>query len=172
MRRLIIVPFAGSVAALSLLIGAFVPTTAHAETRATRFGTLSTDADNRLLLNRRAVSPAVLGNNYLSFVETYEFADHDLVLVRDNGGEACPAMFYIVRVSRAGAVPAGPFGTCSDDVTTARTPAGLTLSMPGFAGPMEPEAAQLRAARTPHRYSYANGRVTEVLVPAASRRRR
>lgn len=127
----------------------------------TRFGSLTIDNDRTLLFNGRKVTPAVVGNNSLDLGDPIRIGETDVVLVRDNGGTACPSLFYFVTVSKTGASATKAFGTCGDVTSVKRMGNSIQLITPGFRGPFEPEAAQLRAARQRHVFVYRAGLVTK-----------
>lgn len=146
---------------LFIALLAAVPVAAHAAEYPTRFGNLVVDEDNLLHFKGQAVEAKVQGNNSLSVEATYQFPGYDLVLVQDNGGTGCPAEYYVVKVTRAGAVATEAFGTCSDLARPVKTKTGLTVSMPGFASQVQGEAAERRAARERHTFTYAAGQISE-----------
>jgi len=128
---------------------------------ATRFGSLTVDDDKTLLFNGRKVTPPVVGNNSLSMGDPIPIGATDVVLVLDNGGTACPSLYHFVTVSKTGARATKAFGTCGDVTSVKRTGSSIRLIMPGFRGPFEPEAVQLRAARQQHIFVFRSGVVTE-----------
>jgi hypothetical protein len=134
---------------------------AEASDLQTRYGILKIDDTNLLFFQGVPVKPRVEGNSFLSFEGKFEFPNYDLVLVQDTGGTACPAQYYVIRVSRGGAVPSKSFGTCSDLIHVTRMKEGLLVNMPGFMGPFEGRRAHERAARQQFAYSYRNGTVVE-----------
>lgn len=113
----------------------------------TRFGTVSVrDDDKALLFKGKPVQPAIEGNSNLHIVARYEWGADDVLLLQDTGGSACPAQFRIVQLSAKGLNTSPAFGTCSDLIYPsfdAKT--GVTVTMVGFAGPFESEAAQKKA---------------------------
>lgn len=123
----------------------------------TRFGDLSVSDDNVLLYQGKPLTPTVQGNNSLDITRTFQLSAGDATLVRDNGGTGCPAQFYLVVTSEAGARATKAFGTCSDTVKVAHDADSLSISMPGFAGPDEPEAEQRKAAAAQHVFLYRKG---------------
>lgn len=145
--------------ALSMLIGAADP--AWAEDLQTRYGILTIDDSNLLFFQGRPVSPRVEGNSFLSFEKRFEFPNYDLVLVQDTGGTACPAEYYVIKVSKLGATPSRSFGTCSDLIQVSRTAQGVTVSMPGFVGPFEPRRTREQAAKKRYLYKYNSGVIVE-----------
>lgn len=145
--------------AFFVLIAAAEP--ASAADLQTRYGILTIDDANLLFFQGTPVSPRVEGNSLLSFERRFEFPNYDLVLVQDTGGTACPAEYYVIKVSRSGASPSQSFGTCSDLIHASRTGQGLTVSMRGFMGPFEPRRTRERAAKKRYLYTYNHGAVVE-----------
>ena len=84
------------------------------EEAVTRFGSLTVNNRRTLEFNGRALEPAITGNNSLSLGEPMRLGATDVVLVRDNGGTACPYLYYFVTVSKFGAKAASSFGTCGE----------------------------------------------------------
>jgi hypothetical protein len=125
----------------------------------TRFGDLSISDDNVLLYQGKPLTPTVQGNNSLDVVRTFQVGADDVTLVQDNGGTGCPAQFYLVVTSEAGVRATKAFGTCSDTVKVAHDADSLSISMPGFAGPDEPEAEQRKAAAAQHVFLYRKGNI-------------
>ncbi|MDN4574796.1 hypothetical protein DBB29_19525 [Pandoraea cepalis] len=127
----------------------------------TPFGALSVNDNNLLMLNGKVLSPRVEGNNSLSFVAQAALRNRRAVLVQDNGGTACPAIYRWVIVSDGAYVLSPPFGSCSDLVSVAVDSDVLVVTMPGFVGPFEPAAAQKSAARKRMTYRYNGQTLTE-----------
>jgi hypothetical protein len=127
---------------------------------ATRFGSVTVDQDRSLLFRGRKLTPSVDGNNSLGLNNPIQIGDTDVVLVVDNGGTACPAMYYFVTVSKTGAQATKPFGTCSDLASVKQIGNSIRVIMPGYRGPHEPESAQLRASRQQHVFTFRAGVVT------------
>ncbi|MFM0504289.1 hypothetical protein [Paraburkholderia caffeinilytica] len=128
---------------------------------ATPFGKLSVSADNVLMLDDKPVNPGAEGNNSLSFVAQVALKNRRAVLVQNNGGTGCPAMYRWMIVSD-GSYTVGPeFGSCSDLVKVSIESGALVVTMPGFAGPSEPTLEQKRAARRHMKYGYDGKTLTE-----------
>ncbi len=126
----------------------------------TPFGEL-TVSDNVLLLNGKPVNPRVEGNNSLGFVAQVALKNRRAVLVQNNGGTACPATYRWVTISDGSYVISPEFGSCSDLVKVATVSETLVVTMPGFAGDLEPAAERKRAARTKMKYVYDGKTLTE-----------
>ena len=82
---------------------------------ATRFGALSVSEAGVLLFQSVPVRPTIEANNSLDLSQPYQIGASDVVLVTDNGGTACPALYYFVTVTTSGVrvTPSGsgPVGT-------------------------------------------------------------
>jgi hypothetical protein len=146
--------------ALLLLAGASA-LAQETSTITTRFGALTVNDAGMLLFKGTPVQPTIEANNSLSLSEPYQIGAADVVLVTDNGGTACPALYYFVTVTKSGAKVTPSFGSCSDLVKIKRTGASISVSMPGYQGPFESKRAQSRAARERHVFIYHAGVVTE-----------
>lgn len=127
----------------------------------TRFGALTVNDAGVLLFKGAPLQPTIEANNSLDLSVPYQVGSSDIVLVTDNGGTACPALYYFVAVTKAGAKATPSFGSCSDLVQIKRMGDSISVSMPGYAGPSEPKRAQTRAARERHVFIYRAGVVTE-----------
>jgi hypothetical protein len=135
---------------------------------ATRFGTLTLQrADDRVnfqgrvYFNGHALHPDVRGNNALYVRQTFQLAGADAVLFEDQGGAACPVLWYIVSVGPAGAASTPEFGSCGSLLGTAQNGPAIVVRTRGFLGPFEPQAARSRAAAETHVFLYRHGVVTE-----------
>ena len=127
----------------------------------TRFGALTVSDAGMLLFKGTPVQPTIEANNSLDLSQPYQIGVSDVVLVTDNGGTACPALYYFVTVTKSGARVTPSFGTCSDLIKIKRTGDSISVSMPGYQGPSESKRAQLRAARERHIFIYHAGVLTE-----------
>jgi hypothetical protein len=147
---------------ITLLLLAGISTSAQ-ETKSvtTRFGALTVSDAGVLLFKGSPVQPTIEANNSLDLGESFQIGASDVVLVTDNGGTACPAIYYFVTVTKSGAKVTPSFGTCSDLIRVKRVGDSVSVSMPGYQGPFESKRAQSRAARERHVYLYHAGVVTE-----------
>jgi hypothetical protein len=127
----------------------------------TRFGALTVSDAGVLLFKGTPVQPTIEANNSLDLSQPYQIGTSDVVLITDNGGTSCPALYYFVTVTKSGAKVTPSFGTCSDLIKIKRTGDSISVSMPGYQGPSESKRAQLRAARERHVFIYHAGVVTE-----------
>lgn len=127
----------------------------------TRFGSLSVGKDKTLEFNGRGLEPTITGNNSLTLGEPIRLGATDVVIVRDNGGTACPFLYYFVTVSKSGAKATPSFGTCGE--ITEVKPAGesITVVMPGYRGPFEPQKERREAQKQKHTFIFRNGAVKE-----------
>ena len=145
--------------ALLLLTGTSAPAQENSIT--TRFGALTISDAGKLLFKGTPVQPTIEANNSLDLSEPYQIGAADVVLVTDNGGTACPAIYYFVTVKESGAKVTSSFGTCSDLIKIKPAGDSISVSMPGYRGPFESKRAQNRAARERHVFIYRAGVVTE-----------
>lgn len=127
----------------------------------TRFGALTVSDAGVLLFKGTPVQPTIEANNSLDLSQPYQIGASDVVLITDNGGTSCPALYYFVTATKSGAKVTPSFGTCSDLIKIKRTGDSISVSMPGYQGPSESKRAQLRAARERHVFIYHAGVVTE-----------
>jgi len=145
---------------LLLLVGGSVAAQ-ETNTVSTRFGALTVDEAGVLLFKGAPFKPTIEANNSLDLGKPFEIGAADVVLVTDNGGTSCPALYYFVTVTKSGAKVSPAFGSCSDLITVKRNGESISVSMPGYQGPSESKKAQLRAAREKHIFIYHAGVVTE-----------
>ena len=127
----------------------------------TRFGALTLSDAGTLLFKGAPFKPTIEANNSLDLSKPFEIGAADVVLVTDNGGTSCPALYYFVTVTKPGAKITSSFGTCSDLIKIKRTGDSISVSMPGYQGPSESKRAQSRAARERHVFIYHAGVITE-----------
>ena len=145
--------------ALLLLAGAH--TLAQETKTITRFGALTISDAGKLLFKGNPFDPAFKPEDSLSLSEPYQIGATDVVLVTEDGGRACPALYYFVTITKSGAKVTTSFGTCSDLIKIKRNGDSISISMPGYQGPFESKRAQLRAARERHLFIYRAGVLTE-----------
>ena len=150
---------------IALLLFAGAGVQAQETTIQTRFGALTVNDGGVLLFKGAPLQPTIEANNSLALSEPYQIGSSDIVLVTDNGGTACPALYYFVTVTKSGAKATPAFGSCSDLIKIKRMGDSISLSMPGYAGPSKPKRAQTRAARERHVFIYRAGVVTEDSKP-------
>lgn len=127
----------------------------------TRFGSLTVGKDKKLLFKGRPLTPSIDGNNGLNLGELFRINDTDVVLVMDNGGSACPFMYYFITVSEAGAKATPAFGTCGELSRVKRTGGTFTVFMPGFRGPLESKRKREKAAKETHVFIFRDGVLVE-----------
>lgn len=125
----------------------------------TKFGVLSVNNENILEFNGKPVVPTVAGNNGLTLLDNFALGESNVVLVRDDGGEACPAMYYFAKIGREAVQMSDRFGSCSD-LAKAKLVGGVILvSMPDYSGDVDSRAA---VARHLCRYKYENGAIKQL----------
>jgi hypothetical protein len=146
--------------ALLLLASASAPAQ-ETTTIQTRFGALTVSDAGVLLFKGTPVQPTIEANNSLDLSKPFEIGAADVVLVTDNGGTSCPALYYFVTVTKSGAKVSPAFGTCSDLIKIKHIGDSISVSMPGYQGPSESKRAQQKAARERHVFIYRAGVVTE-----------
>lgn len=144
-----------------LLLAATSALAQETNSTTTRFGTLTVSDAGVLLFNGNPFIPTIEANNSLDLSGPFQIDATDVVLVTDNGGTSCPALLYFVTASKSGAQATPAFGTCSDLIKTKHSGDSISVSMPGYQGPMESKKAQTRAARERHIFIYRGGVVTE-----------
>ena len=137
-------------------------TVASAQSLRTRYGTVAVNADKVLLVNGQIMQPQVTGNNELHIVHRYQLRTMDLVLIEDVGGTSCPSTYYVLQMDRANSQVSHAFGTCATMGRVTQTATGLTFEMIGYSPPNSSRSMQQAAMREQHRYSYANGRISDV----------
>lgn len=107
----------------------------------------------------------VQGDMSLMIVDGYQTASSDIIVVRNSGRGACPALFRVVTLSEAGVVSTPEFGTCSDVVrvfTLGTDEPGLEFLMTEYRGPSVPIQERLQAAMKLRRFEFFNGQVRAV----------
>lgn len=149
------------IAASGSVFAQFTQLPQEAHEVATRFGSLTVGNDKTLLFNGRKLTPPIVGNNSLNMDDPIQIGATDVVLVLDNGGSACPSLYYFVTLSKTGARATRAFGTCGDVTSVKRMSNSIRVTMPGYRGPFEPESARLRAARQQHVFVFRAGAVTK-----------
>ena len=127
----------------------------------TRFGVVAVDKNATLTVNGEPVKPTVQGNSSLTLEKVFQLNDRDLVLVQDDGGQACPALYYIVILRRMNATTFGSFGTCAEYISAEQNGQSITMKLPGYSGPFEGQSSRAKSSRTIETFVYANGRMTE-----------
>ena len=153
----------------ALLFITLSATQVMADEMQTRFGKLTaTDrfakGDAILRLNGKQIQPKVEGNNGLSFVKVFQIGDSDAVLVQNDGGNGCPATYYLLTLSAKSTTVSPEFGSCSDLVETQQNGPQITVTMPGFASARDEakmSAAQRKKLYAPKTYVYKAGVVYE-----------
>lgn len=130
----------------------------YKKSESTRFGkVVIREQDNRLMFRGAAVTPALLGAYPSTIVAKYEIGTTDVLLVQETGGTSCPAQFRLIIVAREGIRSTDAFGSCSDVIYPKSDGARVIVSMPGFAGPFQPDREKEQARRTRLDYVFAGG---------------
>lgn len=140
---------------------------AGTKTIPTRYGDLTitfedrVNFEGRLFFHGKPLHPDVRGNNALYQRETFHLANADVLLFEDNGGTACPTLWYFVTMSSGGAAATHAFGSCGDLIGIARRGQTITVKAHGYAGPFESQAERAKAAPATHTYVFRDGVATE-----------
>jgi hypothetical protein len=127
----------------------------------TRFGDLTVGDDKVLLFRGHRLQPSIKGNSSLDVGRPFQIGATDIALVTDNGGTACPYLYYFVTLSESAAKTTPSFGTCNVAVSLKQNGETISVSMHGYRGPFEPEADRRMAARETHVFVFRDGAVTE-----------
>lgn len=106
----------------------------------------------------------IQGNNALHVVAHLEGQAHDIVLLQDTGGSACPALYRFATLTRQGIAVTPEFGTCSDIASLTLHKASHAVLLPmltfnGFQGPFEPDSERQRAHMQLYRFVLEDGQV-------------
>jgi hypothetical protein len=131
----------------------------------TKFGALSVGDDTVLRFRGRRLQPLIKGGYSLNLGRPFRIAESDVVLVTDNGGTACPYLYYFVTLSESGAQATHSFGTCNAVISVKQKDDSILLSMHGYRGPFEPDEDQKKAARETHTFVFHDGVVKETAGP-------
>ena len=137
--------------------------TQYEKTIKTCYGILSISPDtNTLQFKGKPVLPNIEGNNGLSIVRSYEIGKDNVVLLQNNGGTACPALYVFVKTNAAGLRATPEFGTCSGIIyPTSDLKNSVTVAMNGFMGPFNTTVEQRKAGMTKTVFRYADGSVSK-----------
>ena len=126
----------------------------YAEDVTTRFGVLKIDTDHRMLYKGKELNPKIQGNNSLSIIGIYKLESSDVVLIQDNGGTACPALYHFVELSANGIQSTKAFGSCSDLIEVKKGTDYILVSAQGFSGPNEPEESHIKSMKRKEVFIY------------------
>jgi hypothetical protein len=127
----------------------------------TKFGALSVGDDTVLRFRGHRFQPSIKGGYSLNLGRPFRMGENDVALVTDNGGTACPYLYYFVTLSESGAQATHSFGTCNAVISVKQKDDSILLSMHGYRGPFEPEEDQKKAARETHTFVFHDGVVKE-----------
>lgn len=156
-----IVGFVAIVIATGSTFAQLTPLPQEPQETLTRFGSLTVSKDRVLLFNGRLLDPSIVGNNGLDLGKPIRIGATDVVLVRDNGGTACPFLYYFVSVSKSGAKATPSFGTCGELTKIKRIGKSISVTLRDYRGPFEAEAERQKAAKERHVFTFRTGVVTE-----------
>lgn len=104
----------------------------------TRFGSL-TIKENEIFYEGNPLNPSIQGNRSLSTLGVYSVESADIILVRDNGGTACPSLYYLIYMSKNGVKATPSFGTCGDLIEIKQVNGKFLITIPEFVGKFESE---------------------------------
>lgn len=123
---------------MAVSLGLSFPMYAEEGTHVTRYGTFEIKspaeyASETLYFDKTPVQPLIEGNNSLTVEGQFKLKQDDVLIVQDNGGTACPAQLYIIKVSPNKTVTPSPlFGTCSDLIEIKQKENKIVIHMPEF----------------------------------------
>ena len=151
-----------TIAALMIVSSlAFAQVPQLAQKVVTRFGAISVGDDTVLRYRGRSFQPSIKGGYSLNLGRPFHVGDNDAVLVTNNGGTACPYLYYFVTLSKSGAQATHSFGTCNALVSLKQKDESIWITMHGYRGPFEPEEDRKQAARATHVFVFHDGMVKE-----------
>src|SRR4051812_43346625 len=127
----------------------------------TRSGKLEVSRQGILLFKGHPVEPTIQANQELFLGTPFRIGHTDVVLVRNEGGTACPYLYSFVSVTQSGAAATREFGTCNEVTSVRRDGDSIVLKMRGYRGPFEPQAERLKATAEIHTFVFRDGTVTE-----------
>lgn len=143
------------------LVLSLLASTVFAEKVSTRFGSLEVNDGNVLLFNNQVLNPEIQGNNSLSLIGVYQVADSDVVLVQDNGGTGCPALYYLLNISSSGVKPTPEFGSCTDLIFVKKMKKSIVVKMGGYRHISSSKAEFKKASKEKFTYVFKGGVLTE-----------
>ncbi len=119
----------------------------------TRFGILQINPRTKTLLwHNKATTPTIQGRNGLMIVGHYHAEKGDVLVVENQGGQACPSQYRVVFVNQKGLTASPEFGTCSEYFSVDQLhPDGADIRVADTSGP-RPKAVI---------YRFANGVLTQ-----------
>ena len=143
----------------------FFSATTMAEDIPTRFGSLKINSEGMLLFKNRPLNPKIEGASGIAYLPsilgTYQIDNKDLVLITTFNGSSCPALLHFVSVSASGVKSTAAFGSCSDLITVENNYNSISVTMPGFVGPLTSKAEQRKASKEKHVYVFNGVVLTE-----------
>ena len=85
-----------------------------------------------------------------------------MVLVQNEGGSACLALFRFLTITGSGIRVSPEFGTCTDIIyPTVDDKGAVNVAMPDFSGPFEPASKQPLARLSTKVFRYLSGQLFE-----------
>lgn len=149
---------------LALMLAVLTGTASAAETISTRFGQLKTDEyDTELSYSGK---PIAQGNNSIRLVKKFQIGDSDVLLMQDNGGTACPALYLFVTVTASGVKTSEEFGSCNEVASVTQEGEAVNVTMPGFK--MAKGVYQQSGEKTKCSFSFKSGVVTKPMSKLCS----
>ena len=130
----------------------------------TRYGIISSNEDNQLTFKGKLTTPVLQGNTALAYgIKAIRYGQNDLVIVEDDGGTSCPAMFSVVEINARGVAGIyGEFGTCSDLIKVHPLSNGeLFMTMPDYESYEAQGRHHGRKRTTTSTYVFSGGHIKE-----------
>jgi hypothetical protein len=150
-----------TIAAVLIAGGALAQVPQLAQAVRTRFGALSVGDDTVLRFRGHRLQPSIKGGYSLNLGRPFRVGESDVVLVTNNGGTACPYLYYFVTLSGSGVQATHSFGTCNAVISVKQQGESITVAMHGYRGPLEPDEERTKAARETHTFVFHDGVVKE-----------
>ncbi|MFN8009574.1 MAG: hypothetical protein U0V70_21580 [Terriglobia bacterium] len=105
------------------------------------------------------LNPEIVGNSSLDLGSPFQIGTRDVAIVRDNGGTACPYLYYFVTLSKSGAKATPSFGTCGEITKIKSSGKSIVVTMRGYRGPFEPVEERKAADKQRHVFVFQDGKV-------------
>ncbi len=126
---------------------------------------LKINDENELLYNNKSFNPNIVGNQSLAIEAVFSVLGNnmnDVVLIHDNGGDACPSLYYFITLSKSGAKPSPEFGSCGEILSIKKEiDDSIIVAMSGYLGPFEDTIARERESKKIIFFVYKDGVVTK-----------
>jgi hypothetical protein len=123
----------------------------------TRYGVFD-GSTNTLTVNGHQTQPKVTGNSTLFVTKIGESGEADYLDVVSVGGNYCPSLHSIVKVTPAEVTPTAFFGNCDERAKVAMTGDSVTVTLPPFFGPPS-MGPGMKAPAATYVYFLTNGRM-------------